>query len=171
MKRFFNEKSLLGKVESLFWFCYNKEPLRFIFWGAINTFITLINTIILNFIFSEIDWSSKLLGRTIDIPFIIAFIIGIPISYTTHTLFTFKVKWNFLRLLRYPLSSIPNFLLQSLCIYIFGEVLSLNINLAYIISSILPLPIMFLINKFLVEPINIRGESNKKKKEENTSTN
>ena len=45
MNKIFKEKSLFGKIESLFWFCYNKEPLRFIFWGGINTVITLILTI------------------------------------------------------------------------------------------------------------------------------
>ena len=156
MNKIFKEKSLFGKIESLFWFCYNKEPLRFIFWGGINTVITLILTILLNQVFMEVEWSSKLFGRSIDLPFIICFIIGIPIAYTTHTLFTFKVKWKWNRLARYPLSSIPNFILQSSCIYIFGEILKLNFNLTYLISALLPLPIMFIINKFLINPITIK---------------
>lgn len=158
MNKVFKENSFLGKIEQLFWNLYNKEPLRFIFWGGINTLITLINTIILNLCFQSIDWSTKLLGRTIDLPFIIAFIIGIPIAYTTHTIFTFKVKWSWKRLARYPLSSIPNFILQSGFIFLFGEVLSLNTYLVYILSAILPLPIMFFINKFLVEPIKIKSK-------------
>lgn len=159
-KIFKNEESFLGKLESLFWKLYNKEPLRFVFWGGINTLITLVNTILLNFIFSQVDWSSKFLGRTIDIPFIIAFIIGIPIAYTTHTIFTFKVKWSWKRLARYPLSSIPNFLLQSGFIYLFGEVMSFDSNLTYILSAVLPLPIMFVINKFLINPIKTKKNVN-----------
>ena len=159
-KIFKKEESFLGKIESLFWKLYNKEPLRFIFWGGINTLITLINTCLLNFIFSQIDWSTKFLGRTIDIPFIIAFIIGIPIAYSTHTIFTFKVKWSWGRLARYPLSSIPNFLLQSGFIYLFGVVLQLDEYLSYILSAILPLPIMFVINKFLINPIKIKKNIN-----------
>lgn len=160
MNKIFKENSLLGKIEKLFWSLYNKEPLRFIFWGGINTLITLINTIVLNFFLQSVSWETKLLGRAVDIPFIICFIIGIPIAYTTHTLFTFKVKWSWKRLIRYPLSSIPNFILQSGFIYLFGEIVNLDVNLVYVLSAVLPLPIMFFINKFLVEPINI----SKKKK-------
>lgn len=138
---------------------YNNQPLRFVFWGGINTLITLINTMILNFFFQEIEWSTKILGRSIDIPFIICFIIGIPIAYTTHTLFTFKVKWSWKRLIRYPLSSIPNFILQSLFIYVFGVLLKVNEYITYIIAAILPLPIMFFINKFLVNPIKLKKET------------
>ena len=94
MNKLFKEGSFLGKIEALFWKCYNNEPLRFVFWGGINTLITLVNTIILDLIFSEVDWSTKILGRVVDLPFILAFIIGIPIAYTTHTLFTFKTKWS-----------------------------------------------------------------------------
>jgi putative flippase GtrA len=155
MNKLFKENTFLGKIEGLFWKLYNKEPLRFVFWGGINTVITLLNTIVLNFLLQNEQWETKLLGRSIDIPFVICFIIGIPIAYTTHTLFTFKVKWSFTRLLRYPLSSIPNFILQSGFIYLFSEVLSLDIYFIYILSAILPLPIMFFINKFLVEPIKI----------------
>ena len=153
MNKIFKEGSFLGKIEALFWKCYNNEPLRFIFWGGINTVITLINTMILNLIFSNVEWTTKILGRTIDLPFIVAFVIGIPIAYTTHTIFTFKQKWSFKRLLIFPLSSIPNFILQTGCIYIFGELCKLNINLTYFISAILPLPIMFFINKFLITPL------------------
>lgn len=153
MNKLFKEDTLLGRIEALFWKLYNKEPLRFVFWGGINTLITIINTIILNFFLINNQWQTKLLGRIIDIPFIICFIIGIPIAYTTHTLFTFKVKWSWKRLLCYPLSSIPNFILQSGFIYLFGEILDFNMNLVYVLSMILPLPIIFLITKIIVGPI------------------
>ncbi len=156
MNKVFKEGTFFGKIEAFFWKLYSKEPLRFIFWGGINTLITLINTMLLNLCFTQVEWSTKFLGRTIDIPFIIAFIIGIPIAYTTHTIFTFKVRWSWKRLARYPLSSIPNFLLQSALIYVLGELCGLNSYVVYVLAAILPLPIMFFINKFLVEPIKIK---------------
>ena len=158
MNKLFKEESFLGKIERLFWKLYSKEPLRFIFWGGINTLITLVNTIVLNFLLQSVEWQTKILGRAIDIPLIICFIFGIPIAYTTHTLFTFHVKWSWARLARYPLSSIPNFILQSGFIYLFGELLQIDIYLTYVISALLPLPIMFVINKFLVNPIKLKNK-------------
>jgi putative flippase GtrA len=159
MNKIFKENSLLGKIEKLFWSLYNKEPLRFIFWGGINTLITLINTIVLNFFLQSVSWETKLLGRAVDIPFIICFFIGIPIAYTTHTLFTFKVKWSWKRLIRYPLSSIPNFILQLFAIWLLEVVLSVNPYLTYLLAAIFPLPIMFFVNKFLVSPIKKKSET------------
>ena len=167
MNKLFKEGSFLGKIEALFWKCYNNEPLRFVFWGGINTLITLVNTIILDLIFSEVDWSTKILGRVVDLPFILAFIIGIPIAYTTHTLFTFKTKWSWKRLCIFPLSSLPNFILQSGCIYLFDEIAKTNHYLTLVLSALLPLPIMFFINKFLVSPI--KSIKKKEKVEENTN--
>ena len=53
MNKLFKEESFLGKIERLFWKLYSKEPLRFIFWGGINTLITLVNTIVLNFLLQD----------------------------------------------------------------------------------------------------------------------
>ena len=94
-----------------------------------------------------------IIGNKFDWPFIIAFIIGIPIAYTTHALFSFKQKWSIVRLLRYPLSSIPNFILQLFAIWLLEVVLKVNPYLTYLLAAIFPLPIMFFVNKFLVSPI------------------
>ena len=54
-----NEKSLFGRIEKFFWSCYSKEPLRFLFWGAINSFITIINTYWIRAVFVACDWNIK----------------------------------------------------------------------------------------------------------------
>ena len=169
-KIFKNENSLLGKLEKFFWTLYSKEPLRFLFWGGINSLVTILNTYWIRAVFvlnsipiKAFENSSNdilvIIGNKFDWPFIIAFIIGIPIAYTTHALFSFKQKWSIVRLLRYPLSSIPNFILQLFAIWLLEVVLNINPYLVYLLAAIFPLPVMFFVNKILVSPL-------KKKKEE-----
>lgn len=163
-KIFKNENSFFGKIEKFFWTCYSKEPLRFLFWGGINSLVTILNTYWIRAVFNACSWPIKafenssnemlvIIGNKFDWPFIIAFIIGIPIAYTTHALFSFKQKWSIVRLLRYPLSSIPNFILQLFAIWLLEVVLNVNSYLTYLLAAIFPLPIMFFVNKFLVSPI------------------
>ena len=170
-KIFKNENSLLDKLEKFFWTCYSKEPLRFLFWGGINSLVTILNTYWIRAVFvlnsipiKAFENSSNdilvIIGNKFDWPFIIAFIIGIPIAYTTHALFSFKQKWSIVRLLRYPLSSIPNFILQLFAIWLLEVVLNINPYLVYLLAAIFPLPVMIFVNKVLVSPL-------KKKKEEN----
>ena len=163
-KIFKNENSFFGRIEKFFWTCYSKEPLRFLFWGGINSLVTILNTYWIRALFNVCSWPIKafenssnemlvIIGNKFDWPFIIAFIIGIPIAYTTHALFSFKQKWSIVRLLRYPLSSIPNFILQLFAIWLFEVVLAINPYITYVLAAIVPLPIMFFVNKFLVTPL------------------
>ena len=169
-KIFKNENSFFGKIEKFFWTCYSKEPLRFLFWGGINSLITILNTYWIRAIFVACEWNIKafenssnemlvIIGNKFDWPFIIAFLIGIPIAYTTHALFSFKQKWSLVRLLRYPLSSIPNFILQLFAIWLLEVVLQLNPYLVYFLAAIFPLPVMFFINKILVSPLKKKKDS------------
>ena len=71
-----------------------------------------------------------------------------------------------MRLARYPLSSIPNFVLNLLGIWLFNIVLKWPYFLATLIAAVLPLPIMFFVNKFLVGPIKLKGKKEKIDSEE-----
>ena len=183
-KIFKNENSFLGKIEKLFWKIYSIESMRFLFWGGINTLFTYILTQIIKYgIFDPLSWnetpffsssSSTLLieiGNKFNLPYIIAFVISIPFSYTTNALFAFKQEWKLVRLARYPLSSIPNFILNLLGIWLFYIILGWPYFLATLLAAVLPLPVMFFVNKALVSPIKKyakKEENNQKedKKEE-----
>lgn len=164
-----NSLSLWQKVKRFIVFWWEKEAIRFLFAGAINTIVG----IILSFIFRDIlfekvfNWNPKLIILQspivieFDYPYLIAFVLGLPIAYTTQTIMAFRAPWKWERFLRYPLSSIPNFLMQELGILIFESWIGWSHNIAYILGTILPLPIMFFIIRFLVKP----------KKKENTLDN
>ena len=166
-KIFKNESSFLGKFESFCWKMWEKEPIRFLFVGGFNALISLILTYILRYSFDNfLQWNPKFVINenisllSFDIPFIIAFVIGIPIAYSTQTLVAFRTKWSWVRLARYPLSSIPNFILQLAGICLFEAILSIPYVFSYVLAQFVALPIMFFIVKFLVKPIKLKSKKN-----------
>ena len=165
-KIFKNENSFFGKIEKLFWKIYGIESMRFLFWGGINTLFTYILTQIFKYgIFDPLKWNETPffanssnaflieIGNKFNLPYIIAFVISIPFSYTTNALFAFKQEWKLVRLARYPLSSIPNFILNLLGIWLFYIIWGWPYFLATLLAAVVPLPVMFFVNKILVSPI------------------
>lgn len=168
-KIFKNEESLFGKIEKLFWKLYEKEPFRFLIAGGINTVLGIVVAILFRILFSAFNWDPKisfeflenigLVAPNMDIPYLIAFVLLLPVAYTLQVFISFQTKWTFKRFLIYPISSIPNFICQELFVWLFEVVLKLPPSVAYILSPLCSLPIMFFIIRFLVKPL-------KKKKEE-----
>ena len=159
---FHNEHSLFYKLESLFYQFWEKSFFRFLVIGGLNTLLGILVVSILRFTFDhwigynpKWDFAIWFLNVEIDLPNLIMFVSLMPVAYTTQTIWAFQSKWSWKRLLIYPLSSIPNFLLQQLFIFLFEAQLHVNPYISYVLASILPIPIMFFIVRFLV--------SNKKK--------
>ena len=153
-KIFKNEDSFLGKFEAFCWKLWEKEPIRFIFVGGLNTLIGLVLTLLFRYLFDNVFyWNPKVDFLGMDIPNLISFIIGLPIAYTTQTLIAFRIKWAWVRFARYPLSSIPNLILQQGGISLFETILHIQEQISYILATIIALPIMFFIIRFLVRPI------------------
>ena len=163
-KIFKNENSIFGKLEKFFWKLYEKESFRFLIAGGINTLLGLVCTIILRNIYLHFAEPAKwkILFTEIDIPYLIIFIALLPVAYTIQVFIAFRTKWKWKRMAIYPLSSVPNFLLQQLFIWLFETVIGLNYNISYFLAPICALPLMFFIIKFLVQPV--KGKLEKKLK-------
>lgn len=160
-KRIFkNEASSFGKLETLVYKLWEKAFIRFVVIGGLNTLLGIIVTYILRFTFDNlIGYNPKLdftllwfLQLQIDIPGSIMFVMLLPVSYSTQAIWAFRSKWSWKRLAIYPLSSIPNFILQQGFIYLFESVLGIDPYISYALAAILPIPIMFFIIRFLVKP-------------------
>jgi hypothetical protein len=78
------------------------------------------------------------------------FMVLFPVSYTLQAVFAFRQPWQWRRLLVYPVSSIPNYLLQQGFILLFETSLSIPPVVAYGLAAILPIPIMYFVVKFLI---------------------
>lgn len=157
-KIFKNESSLFGKIEKLFWTLYSKESFRFLIAGGINTVLGMVGAMLMRALFVSLNWNAKIeipvnfpLPNW-DIPYLIVFVLLLPVAYTFQALIAFQTKWSLKRMLVYPVSSIPNFICQELFIWLFEGVIGLSANWSYFLSPICSLPIMFFIIRFLVKP-------------------
>ncbi|MFZ7121904.1 MAG: YfhO family protein [Eubacteriaceae bacterium] len=119
-----------------------KEFVRFLIVGGINTIIGYLVTLFLFYIIKFDYLTSQLLN----------FVICFPIAYSLQAIYAFRTKWSFKRLLIYPLSSLPNWVIQFATLILCVEVFSIEEYLSYLISYIVPIPIMFFVVKFLVKP-------------------
>lgn len=119
-----------------------KEFFRFLVIGGLNTIIGYTVTLFLFYIL-KLDYR---------VSQILNFILCFPIAYTLQVRYAFCTKWCFKRLCIYPISSLPNFGLQLLTLISCVDFLGIPEYIAYLISYVVPIPIMFFVVKFLVSP-------------------
>lgn len=125
----------IKKVKQLF---FNKQFIIFIVIGGINT--------ISSAIFSS--FYSMLLG---DVEaFIPGYVTGILVSYMLNTLFTFKDQFELKKLIKFAMSTIPNFLIQFITVYVGVNLLHINNIICYGIAAVIGVPVTFTILKLFV---------------------
>ncbi len=150
---FFKKESTVGfKLESIYWQLWETSFFRFLVVGGVNTMLGYLLTLILRFGFFSENPKWVLLPKILemDISNTVMFMILFPVAYTLQAVFAFRQPWRFRRLLIYPLSSIPNYLLQQGFILLFETGLSIPYIFAYGFAAILPIPLMYIVVKFLV---------------------
>jgi putative flippase GtrA len=149
----FKKETTLGfKFESFFWRLWDRSFFRFIVVGGLNTALGYILTLLLRVGFFSEDPKWVLLPNILefDVSNTIMFMILFPVSYTLQAVLAFRQPWRVRRLVIYPLSSIPNYLLQQGFILLFETGLSIPYILAYGLAAIIPIPLMYLVVKFLI---------------------
>lgn len=139
------------KFQDLFLRFWRLDFFRFLFVGGINTALGFILTLALRIIFFSDEPKINILGIIeFDVANTWMYLLLFPVSYTLQALVTFKTRWTWKRLIQYPLSSIPNYGLNQFFIFLFETLLAFPIVISYGLSAILPIPIMYIIIKFLV---------------------
>ena len=149
----FKKETTLGfKLESFFWRLWDQSFFRFIVVGGLNTALGYILTLLLRVgLFSDQPkWVLLPNILEFDLSNTVMFMILFPVSYTLQAVLAFRQPWRFRRLVIYPLSSIPNYLLQQGFILLFETALSIPYILAYGLAAIIPIPLMYLVVKFLI---------------------
>ncbi len=149
---FKNPKSKLYNLEKLFWNLWDKAFVRFLIVGGLNTVLGYLTTILLRFTFftDQPKWILIQSWIEFDAANTVMFILLFPVSYSLQAWFAFRTQWTFKRLILYPLTSIPNYLIQQACIFLFEDLLGIQPIIAYALSAILPIPIMFFVVRFFV---------------------
>jgi putative flippase GtrA len=150
---FFRTPNTIGyRFEVYLWTLWEKSFIRFLFVGGINTGLGYLVTIALRYLVFVNDpkwliWSGLI---EIDIANSVMFVMLFPVAYSLQAMLAFRTTWRWQRLFIYPLSSIPNYLIQQGFIYLFESTLALPPTLSYALAAILAIPLMFVIIRFLI---------------------
>jgi putative flippase GtrA len=127
-------KKLFNKVKSIF---LKKDFFIFVAIGVINTF----NGTLFSMLYSS-------LGLQANIAFACGYITSLFIAYILNSIFTFKEKLSLNKLIKFAISYIPNFIVQSLCVYVIYNVLNYDKLIAYLVAAVIGIPVTFLLLKF-----------------------
>ncbi len=125
----------INKFKSMF---FNKEFIIFIIIGVINTLSSTVFAMIY----------SSVLPATIA--FVPGYLTGVVVSYTLNSIVTFKEKLSLTKFIKFGISTIPNFIIQWVTVYIVVQVLGIHKLIAYGLAAIVGVPVTFVILKLFV---------------------
>lgn len=114
---------------------FSKQFIIFVLIGIVNTF----NGTVFSYIYSSF--------LSANVAFLPGYISGLLISYILNSFITFKEKLNFQKLIKFTLSSIPNFIIQYIVVII-CNMIGLHKLFAYMLAAIIGIPVTFLLLKF-----------------------
>lgn len=114
-----------------------KQIARFVFVGCINT----LNYWLLYLVFTHVFHFHHLTASSV------AFIVSMIGSFFMNTYFTYKTKVTLKKFFQFPLTYIINFIIMTISLYVFVDVLNLNKDIAPLISSVIAIPFTFAISK------------------------
>ena len=148
---FKKEGTQLNRLEARAWSLLDHSFIRFLLAGGLNTALGYGTTLLLRYtvFVNEPKWMLPF-GFELDGANTVMFLLLFPVSYTIQALFAFRTTWSWKRLFLYPLSSIPNYVIQQSFIFIFESVLMVPPEISYALSAIAAIPIMYVIIKLLV---------------------
>ena len=113
----------------------NKQFAIFIIIGIINTF----NGSLFAFIYSQFMQA--------NLAFVVGYISALSIAYILNSVFAFKERLSFIKLIKFAISYIPNFILQYIVVFIMYNLLGLMPIIAYVSAAIIGVPVTFLFLK------------------------
>lgn len=113
-----------------------KDFLAFLAVGCINT----LNGVLFSMLFSQIF-------SNINLSFTCGYLSSLVISFLLNSRFVFRERANFIKFIKFAVSYLPNFAVQSLCIVLFGNILGLHKLFVYTISAVIGVPVTFLLLK------------------------
>lgn len=125
----------------------NKEFVRFLFVGVINTLSTYLLYLLLLFIFNY------------NVSYTISYIAGIVISFYLNSLFVFKEKVSFKKFVKYPIVYIVQYLINLIGLFILVEYFHFPKEVVPIIVIILSIPITYLLSKLIIRSKTSEEES------------
>ena len=117
---------------------FTKQFILFIVIGCINTLSSSVFTSIYSLILGKVS------------AFIPGYITGILVAYTLNSIFNFKERLEWNKLVKYSITTIPNFMIQLIVVYVGVSVLKINHYLCYGVAAIIGVPVTFILLKVFV---------------------
>ena len=114
---------------------FSKQFIIFVLIGIVNTF----NGTVFSYIYSNF--------LSANVAFLPGYISGLLISYILNSFITFKEKLSFQKLIKFTVSSMPNFIIQYIVVII-CNMIGLHKLFAYMLAAIIGVPVTFLLLKF-----------------------
>ncbi len=128
----------------------NRQFITFVLVGVVNTLSTTVISLFL-------DWAADTVFsgnvpemiENLRITFVTGYILSLVLSFFLNCRFTFRQKPDIKKFLKFPISYIPNFIIQYIIVWIFGAV-GFPLWTAYICAAVIGIPVTFLAMKVLV---------------------
>ncbi|MEO0595298.1 MAG: GtrA family protein [Chloroflexota bacterium] len=114
------------------------ETLRYILVGGLNTGITYLIYLLV------------LLFAQYIIAYTVSYVSGIVISYVLNSLLVFRQPLQWSKAIQYPVVYVVQFIIGSILITFFVEVLAIDPSLAALANVIVLLPISFILTRFIL---------------------
>ncbi|MBR5239216.1 MAG: GtrA family protein [Clostridia bacterium] len=124
---------MFDKIKKLF---LKKDFIIFVAIGVVNTVTTTVTSYFV----------SQYMNPSIS--FVPGYVVGILVAYLLNSLFTFHEKLSFVKLGKYALATVPNFLIQLVMVFLFCEVLKWHSLIAYGSAAVIGVPVTFVLQKF-----------------------
>ncbi len=128
-------------MKSIFNSIQNSSFVRFIIIGLINTGLTYLIYILFN------------LFLNYKIAYTISYLAGIAISYFLNSKIVFRVNISLKKMILFPLVYIFQYLLNLFCLEFLVKYVKINENIAPIIVTIISIPIIFLLSRFVLKKL------------------
>ena len=96
-----------------------------------------------------------------NLAFTLGYISTLLIAYILNSLFVFKMKPNLSKMFKFVISYTPNFILQSIVVFVVYNIMRLWAMVAYITAAIIGIPVTFLILKLFTFKGEETDERNK----------
>lgn len=140
-------ETLVHKLRQFF----TVEFITFLIIGVVNTLSTAVISTLLDFITKHIAvlYACKLIEK-LRLTFITGYILSMLISFFLNCRFTFHEKPTLSKLIRFPVSYIPNFIIQYIVVWFFTAVIPIHSTAAYLAAAVIGIPVTFITMRIFV---------------------
>lgn len=117
----------------------NKEFLKFVISGGVNTLATYLVYLLL------------LLFLNYSLSYTVSYVSGIFLSYYLNTVFVFKEKVSLKKFFKFPIVYLIQYLINILMLYILVEFLNLSEQIVPLIVIVVTIPITYTLSKLIIK--------------------